>query len=285
MAGQRDRQALRSGTGAWGVALAALVLLPACGQLPGLRDAGRPTDEPPSSTASASADIEAPETFQISETGLWDGRPSLGGVWVAHPGVAEPERVRIVNPGTGRDVIGALFRRERDLPGPALQVSSDAAEALGMLAGAPAELRVTALRRQDPPSPTPDSAEAATTPDPDAAAGPLPDQPAAGRVAEASAAILAGATLPPDEDIEAAPPDAASALNYPFVQVSAGTDRAAADAEVRSLMERGLPARLAEGASGGWRILLGPATTESEQSALRARAVAAGYPDAYLVQR
>ncbi|MEC7965217.1 MAG: SPOR domain-containing protein, partial [Pseudomonadota bacterium] len=30
-------------------------------------------------------DIEAPDVFQQTEAGLWDGRPSLGGVWVAHP--------------------------------------------------------------------------------------------------------------------------------------------------------------------------------------------------------
>ena len=38
-------------------------------------------------------DVEAPGVFQVTEAGLWDGRPSLGGVWVAHPDVTEPERV------------------------------------------------------------------------------------------------------------------------------------------------------------------------------------------------
>ena len=38
-------------------------------------------------------DVEAPEVFSVTESGLWDGRPSLGGVWVAHPDVGEPERV------------------------------------------------------------------------------------------------------------------------------------------------------------------------------------------------
>ena len=79
-------------------------------------------------------DVEAPEVFQVTEPGLWDGRPSLGGVWVAHPDVTEPERVIVRNEANGKFVIGALFRRERDIPGPRMQASSDAAAALGMLA-------------------------------------------------------------------------------------------------------------------------------------------------------
>ena len=80
--------------------------------------------------------VEAPEIFDVSETGLWDGRPSLGGVWVAHPDVTEPERVIIRNESNSKFVIGALFRRERENPGPRIQVSSDAATELGVLAGA-----------------------------------------------------------------------------------------------------------------------------------------------------
>ena len=77
------------------------------------------------------------------------GRSSVaGGIWVAHPDVDEPERVIIRNPTNGTFVIGALFRREREIPGPRLQTSSDAANALGMLAGAPVKLDVTALRRE-----------------------------------------------------------------------------------------------------------------------------------------
>ena len=102
-------------------------------------------------------DVEAPEIFQVTDQGLWDGRPSLGGIWVAHPDVGDPQRVLVRNESNGQTVIGALFRRERDNPGPVFQVSSDAADALGMLAGAPAELNVTALIREEvtPPEPEP----------------------------------------------------------------------------------------------------------------------------------
>jgi len=93
-------------------------------------------------------DVESPEIFQVTEKALWDGRPSLGGVWVAHPDSDQPERVIIRNKTNGKFVIGALFKRERDNPGPRLQLSSDAASALGVLAGAPTTLNVTVLRRE-----------------------------------------------------------------------------------------------------------------------------------------
>jgi hypothetical protein len=255
------------------LAVVMLALLPSCGQFPGLPGSGAtPASDAPAATAAAPSDIEAPDAFQLSAPGLWDGRPSLGGVWVAHPDVTEPERVRIVHAETGQEVVGALFRRERELPGPALQVSSDAAEALGMLAGAPAELRVVALRRQnDAPAP----ADAPTDPD--------VREDGAARTAQAAAAIVAGAALPPDEQLADELP--ASPLRYPFVQLAAGTDRDAAEAEAQALVARGLPARVAQGATGHWRVLLGPATTEVEQSDLQSRAVAEGYPEAYLVPR
>jgi rare lipoprotein A len=108
-------------------------------------------------------DVESPETFSATDEGLWDGRPSLGGVWVAHPDVTGPERVVIRNPATGKETTGALFRREREMPGPRIQVSSDAAAALGMVAGAPTELTVVAIvRERTTVAPPPGEAIAAT---------------------------------------------------------------------------------------------------------------------------
>jgi hypothetical protein len=94
-------------------------------------------------------DVEAPQVFQTTDMALWDGRPSLGGVWVASPDAKDPERVILRNPANGKFVIGALFRREIDNPGPKLQISSDAASALGLLAGEPGKISVTALRREE----------------------------------------------------------------------------------------------------------------------------------------
>lgn len=114
----------------------------------------------PSALTLVERDVEAPEVFRLNEEGLWDGRPSLGGVWVAHSTVKDPERVIIRNPKTGKSVIGALFRREAENPGPSLQISSDAAGALEILAGAPTTVEVVALRREEPEEPVPVEDEA-----------------------------------------------------------------------------------------------------------------------------
>jgi cell division septation protein DedD len=131
-------------------------------QAPGLTDTAAETtaDAAPAATRSVKLvdrDVEAPDVFSVTDMALWDGRPSLGGVWVASPDAVDPERVILRNPANGKFVIGALFRRERDNPGPALQISSDAAAALGLLAGQPGKIGVTALRREEAPVTAPDA--------------------------------------------------------------------------------------------------------------------------------
>lgn len=138
----------------------------------------------PGASRSATREVEAPEIFQTTDSALWDGRPSLGGIWVASPDVTNPERVVMVNPATGKTVTGALFRRERENPGPKLQISSDAAEALGILAGQPTTLRVTALRKQEVATPATEPAA-------------VPADEAAETAARATAALQATATTAP----------------------------------------------------------------------------------------
>lgn len=166
--------ATQTRVGRWtaAVAIMALVALSGCdeallagGQASKPKPDGQPnggaTELLPDIAGPSQRDVEAPDVFQVTEAGLWDGRPSLGGVWVAHPNVVQPERVKITNTANDKSVTGALFRRERNLPGPALQVSSAAAEKLGLLAGAPARLTVVALRREvvEPPAPEAEPAE------------------------------------------------------------------------------------------------------------------------------
>jgi cell division septation protein DedD len=164
-------------------------------------------------------DVEAPEVFQVTDQALWDGRPSLGGVWVASPDAVDPERVIIRNPDNGNFVIGALFRRERLNPGPTLQISSDAAAALGILAGAPTSIEVVALRRTEEADPAP--AEEAT---PDetavAAAGEEGEEPAAPEGDDIGAAAVAAL------DAGAAPD------SQPAVAAEAAADPAAEATEV-----------------------------------------------------
>ncbi len=141
---------------------ASLIMLTACGETGPLaflqrQNASQPDTFPSAPAQLVEQDVESPDVFQAIEMGLWDGRPSLGGTWVAHPDVTEPERVIIRNTTNGQSVIGALFRREVENPGPRVQVSSDAAVALGMLAGQPAALSVTALRREQVAEPSGDT--------------------------------------------------------------------------------------------------------------------------------
>jgi len=166
------------------LSMASIIALSACDENGGfsLAGSGRADANAVVTTSSQNTqlverDVEAPEAFQLAETGLWDGRPSLGGVWVAHPDVNEPERVIIRNEANGTSVVGALFRRERENPGPPFQVSSDAANALQMLAGAPTVLQVTALRREETPEPVEQQPVSDFEPPADIAAAPIESAP------------------------------------------------------------------------------------------------------------
>ncbi|WP_159807196.1 SPOR domain-containing protein [Litoreibacter roseus] len=245
-------------------------------------------------------DVEAPEVFQATDQGLWDGRPSLGGVWVAHPDVKNPERVVIRNEANGKSVVGALFRRERDNPGPVMQLSSDAAESLGVLAGQPVSLAVTALKKETVAPAAVVSTEAATTPEGieegadeaatgDTAAPGAIQQSSLDPLAAAEAAIeeseaLAPGTPPASDAAQAAPstavaaapaaaePETKSRLLRPYVQVGLYDDRAAADATLTTLSAAGVVPVLSEEVRKDktfWRVTVGPAMNSTERRALR----------------
>tara|TARA_R110002020_G_scaffold6366_17_gene27068 strand:- start:2746 stop:3516 length:771 start_codon:yes stop_codon:yes gene_type:complete len=157
-------------------ALAVVALLPglaACDSASLPADLPRILQPAADRTTIVERDIEAPEIFDVTEAGVWDGQPSLGGIWVAHPDVGEPGRVIIRNLSNDAFVVGALFRRAGSRAGPRLQVSADAANALGMQAGAPVTLNVTALRR-DPREDAENAEETIATPAVDAELEELP---------------------------------------------------------------------------------------------------------------
>ncbi|MEP4194220.1 MAG: SPOR domain-containing protein [Aliishimia sp.] len=240
-------------------------------------------------------DVEAPEVFSATEAGLWDGRPSLGGVWIAHPDVKDPERVIIRNTANGKFVVGALFRRERDIPGPRLQISSDAATSLGMLAGAPAELNVTALRREEVPEEVPTPApediptvEAVSAPS-EIEATPLDP------IAAASAAIDAPAPTKPQAASQAAAPAPAkaapkprstSSLKKPFLQVGIFSVESNANRTAARMRSAGMVPTVRRGETNGkafWRVIVGPANNSSERTALLDKIKSEGFTDAYPV--
>ncbi len=239
------------------------------------------TARPQQSTQLVERDVEAPDVFQVTSKGLWDGRPSLGGVWVAHPNTKDPERVIIRNAANGKFVIGALFRRERDNPGPPLQVSSDAAEALGLLAGAPTELNVTALRREEAPAVP---VEATTDFNDPAEVSETPLDPIQGAAAAIDVAETATAAAPKPQPKPTPAP--VSGLKKPFIQIGIFSIEANARRTAERLRADGMLANvLAQNSNGKpfWRVTVGPAPSASDRAAVLAKVKALGFTDAYFV--
>ncbi len=258
-------------------------------------------------------DVEAPEVFQVTEKALWDGRPSLGGVWVAHPDSDQPERVIIRNKTNGKFVIGALFKRERDNPGPRLQLSSDAASALGVLAGAPTTLNVTVLRREtvnvtkdgEPatpetvvteklePAPTQDieksvlasvaKAEDAKAPkaaNKDTLTVDLKNKTDAAPKPKARKPVAVATPQP-------APAAVTSTLSQPFIQLGFFSKEGNAKNTLKALETRKIPGRIVKATAKGktfWRVIAGPATTKGERDAYMKEITKMGFSDAYLTK-
>lgn len=288
----------------WIVAGAAVCGLAACalgsGNTPVTEDIGTGAASSATSVRLVDRDVEAPEVFQATDKALWDGRPSLGGVWVASPSAKNPERVIMRNPANGKFVIGGLFQRDASLPGPKLQLSSDAAEALGLLAGQPAAISVTALRREEASSKAPDATK------------PLLDaneavQPGAGDVvATASGAIDAAAAKPTKAGAKtgqkpatdplmtattaasapakpaAAAAAAAAASGGSLIQVGIFSVEANAKRAASVLAKAGITGATSQEVSHGkplWSV------TVRGDAAMLAKIKGAGFADAYVLKR
>jgi cell division septation protein DedD len=222
-------------------------------------------DAPNTVTNLVERDIEAPDVVNISEAGLWDGRPSLGGIWVAHPDAKDPEKVIIRNPQNGKFVIGALFRREREFSGPSLQLSSDAADALGILAGQPTNVSVVALRRQSVLVEKAENQVIEESLDP---------------IQQTAEAAIAAADTP-------TPKPKPSSLGKPYLQIGIFGVEANARGAVSSMSTKGLSASMSKLTLNDkpfWRVIVGPAATTAEMSAMRKTVTAAGFADAYAVK-
>jgi SPOR domain len=233
-------------------------------------------------------DVEAPDEFQTTDKALWDGRPSLGGVWVAAANVKDPMRVIMRNPANGKFVIGALFRREADNPGPKLQISSDAADALGLVAGEPATINVTALRREEVPATTPDAtrplldtseAVGASTDVAETAANAINAAEGKPTARPAAKPVLKPKTPLADLEAAAAPiaaTDAGSTIQIGFFSVEENAERA-----VAALAKAGIQATTRKETSNGksvWSVV-----ASGDKSVLE-KIKRAGFADAYLLQ-
>ncbi len=236
-------------------------------------------------------DVEAPSVFQVTEAALWDGRPSLGGVWVAYPGQVQPERVIIRNEENKKFVIGALFRRERKDPGPKIQLSSDAAAALGILAGKPTILNVTALRRESVAAAPPDTSQPASK-----AKTATSKKPKKGSVQSIAAAAIdkaaGNAAKKAKKPAKTAAstgvkrPKPISSLAKPYIQIGIFSIETNANNTATSLRTQGVVPIIKAQTSRGkkfWRVLVGPASSKSERSILLKKARLLGFGDAYFV--
>ena len=266
-------------------ALGAAAFLAGCNTPEDFAMFGAPSATPQETTVTViEQEVEAPEVFHVTETGLWDGRPSLGGIWVAHPDTVDPEQVIIRNVSNGKFVIGSLFIRERALPGPRLQVSSDSAEALGILAGQPTELSVTALRKREVqlapatlPEPTEDliaEVQEASTEEPEESTA-APQM----RPTETTVAITETVT-------EAPTTTQTSTLEKPYIQIGIFGVEANARNTAESMRQDGILPTIKEYTSRGktfWRVLVGPAANVAERRALLAKVREKGFADAYFV--
>lgn len=249
-------------------------------------------------------EVESPDVFFAQETGLWDGRPSLGGVWVAYPDVAQPERVRIKNNTNGKFVVGALFKCVRCPANHRLQLSSDAAQAIGVLAGAPVELEVVALRKEEiPVAPPPAPEPVVIEPEPVVAAPATDTSPEPVVIEETTLDPIAAAgaaieTAPPTQveaEVAAAEPTVSPAvtstlpeisLENPYVQVGTFGVEANAEQASNQMNRIGLVPTVREDGSNtqpSWRVVVGPASSRDELQKTLKQVKDAGFSDAYVV--
>lgn len=241
-------------------------------------------------------DVTAPEAFSITDKALWDGRPTFGGVWIAYPDIEKPERVRIRNDATGKEVIGALYKRERDFPGPKIELSADAAAALGVLAGTPVELTIVALRRKTVEVEVEVEEINMTTPvrrpvaEPAAAPAPVEEPEVVLPTLEVAPVVTPPATPVISSEIEetALPPVGPDAEGSGiYLQAATLQSKSRAEAVIAKLVTAGLDAEIRERQVSSktlYRIVVGPANSPEALEIMMGIVKELGYKDAFVLR-
>jgi hypothetical protein len=121
-----------------GFACVALAALGACALLPD----GPPEDQ---GLRLKVEDRAEPGVYSREGPAVRDAPDGSPGLWAAVVDLPRPERALVVNPATRSEVVVALFAARQGSP--AIRLSNEAADALGIGAG-PARVRITALRRE-----------------------------------------------------------------------------------------------------------------------------------------
>jgi hypothetical protein len=121
--------------------LACAAALVACGRLGGGEEAA-----PRGALQIRFEDKPDPEAFALEGEAVRDAPKGADGLWAAVAGLPRPERALVVNRSNGRKVVVALFAAPKGAAN-GIRLSNAAADALAM-GDAPAEVKMTALRRE-----------------------------------------------------------------------------------------------------------------------------------------
>jgi len=159
-----------------------------------------------------------------------------------------------------------------------------------MLAGAPSQLNVTALRREEAPDPAAaEPAPAGELDAPDAVEETAldPVDPVAGAAAaldDVESDNESQPATPPQTTPEPRP--AASPLEKPFIQIGIFSIEQNARNTATAMRQAGMVPMVKEQSSQGktfWRVIVGPAGSKSERSDLLKKIRGVGFDDAYPV--
>ena len=167
--------------------------------------------------------------------------------------------------GAVADEILSVMRAAADV-----QLSSDAADALGILAKQPTNVSVVALRSRTVPEETPE-AEMVETQVIEESLDPIQKN--------AETAIASADTQTPTPK--------PSNLIKPYLQIGIFGVEANARRSVSSMTTKGLSASMSKLTLNNkpfWRVIVGPAATTTEMAAMRKTVTDAGFADAYAVK-
>ena len=209
-------------------------------------------------------DVEAPEIFNAEGLAYWDGRSSLGGVWITHPNIDQPTRVLIKDKYGNSSVIGAIFNRNSDIDEKRMLLSSEAAASLGVKKNENRIITVTALRALK----TIESSKNITESD----------------------KIGTGTTSEKTVETESMNSQNATAIDLakPYIQVGIFSIEQNARNTAEVMHQLNIKPTVKKQTSRNksfWRVIVGPAGNINERSTLLQKVKAVGFGDAYAVPK
>ena len=200
---------------------------------------------PAEKTANVKLD-EKPEILDISSSVIWNGDQTLGGNWISHPDVANPERVLIKNISNGKSIVGAVFQQTKKMKTGSALISSDAAKALDIAQNEKTKVQIVAVRAPEIANPSKIISQSNTT-------------------NNASLEVIA---------------------SKPFIQVGIFGFQNNAKKTKDQMLNLNLPVNILDFQIKGkpyWRVVVGPASTSDSRKIMLKTIKSAGFTDAYFV--